>query len=343
MVMIPGGLVPPEHYVATVKAVQTIAAPSLRLYVAIVECLANLCDPVIDLNARIMNAISVAKQSINFNASATPNDIVIFGHSLGGIGARFFVDTRLRDFNESYRGLGMFGVFANGDDENVSGSTLGYPLHLAKYHTSLLALAGELDFTPISNTAILYRQWTALAPSEQDNKAVVVIPSMDHSDFCPGFHVKNDIASELSPAVATAQIANVTASWLAVLTLGQTAAPSAAATLRSYALASAPMLSPFLQAAALDTTWCNTFQLWVADQQEFSTRVRIANTTYVNGNLALTTAHTSYSKSADGALLINNVAYLEYQGGFKPTNAGPLQIACKGISRARVESELSGL
>ena len=43
MVFVPGGAVPVKHYNATAKAIQ--AASDLNLWVGIVACPANLCDP----------------------------------------------------------------------------------------------------------------------------------------------------------------------------------------------------------------------------------------------------------------------------------------------------------
>jgi hypothetical protein len=36
----------------------------------------------------------------NFNAKFAPEDVVVLGHSLGAIGARYFVDTRRDGYNE---------------------------------------------------------------------------------------------------------------------------------------------------------------------------------------------------------------------------------------------------
>ena len=43
---------------------------------------------------------------------------------------------------------------------------------------------------------------------------MVVLANIDHSDFCPGFKVSNDIISELPQSDSTVIIARVMASWL---------------------------------------------------------------------------------------------------------------------------------
>ena len=89
----------------------------------------------------------------------SPADIFVWGHSLGGVGARHFVDT----FNASvgaaaFAGLALFGTQFNGDHEDFKG-TLGYPLDLKTFGAPLLVLLGELDMVPVSHAALLYSGW----------------------------------------------------------------------------------------------------------------------------------------------------------------------------------------
>jgi hypothetical protein len=49
----------------------------------------------------------------------------------------------------------------------------------------------------------------------QKEKTVVIIPGIDHSDFCPGFDVPGDIIpSEVNSDEALERISKATASWL---------------------------------------------------------------------------------------------------------------------------------
>jgi hypothetical protein len=69
LTLVPGGLVPIASYVPTIKAVQVAlasagASEGVRAYAVIIECLANLCDPLVDLNGRILAAIEVAQVSM---------------------------------------------------------------------------------------------------------------------------------------------------------------------------------------------------------------------------------------------------------------------------------------
>lgn len=48
----------------------------------------------------------------------------------------------------------------------------------------MLALLGELDMVPTSHAALLFEQYKQLAPVDQAAKPIVIIPGMDHSQFC---------------------------------------------------------------------------------------------------------------------------------------------------------------
>lgn len=319
-----------QRYLATNNDVSAAAV--------VVYCLANLCDPLVDLNGRILGAIATASGKWG---QFQPNNVVIMGHSLGAVGARSFVDYR-RHNNETYGGLAMFGVCLNGDTEDGSIGILGYPLNFGAYPTPLLALAGELDFTPISHVALLYAQWVNFSSvQEQLSKVAVVIPSMDHSDFCPGYHVPWDIRSELSPADATAKIGAVVGAWVAVLYQGAAKAPRAASTLLAAAQSSAPMLKPFLAAYTLEQSWCSAWQLYVAEQRP---NAYVTNVTVVDSLVQLAFAHPSYQVTSNGDLdMINVVYYQPDLFDFKQGNTvGALQVACKAVSRARVNSLLKG-
>ena len=53
------------------------------------------------------------------------------------------------------------------------------------YETPLVfRFLGELDMLPISHAAILHGQHAALPPAQRASKAVVIVPGMDHSQFC---------------------------------------------------------------------------------------------------------------------------------------------------------------
>jgi hypothetical protein len=167
-----------------------------------------------------------------FKQSFAPNQTVIGGHSLGGVGARYTIDDALAQSPPLvYAGLILYGVQFN--DLQTPG-VVGYPSDVAAFGVPLLALVGELDFVPTSHTALVYEQCQSLPTAlDRFSKIAIVVAGMDHSDFCPGFHVQNDIVSELKPQVATGIIGNITAAWISVLQY-QLAAQDATTLLKGF-------------------------------------------------------------------------------------------------------------
>lgn len=75
----------------------------MNLYVATIECFMNLCDPLIDLNKRVSNAISAVKK---LNSKITDEDVFISGHSLGAVGAANYYYINLE---RKFAGLAIYG------------------------------------------------------------------------------------------------------------------------------------------------------------------------------------------------------------------------------------------
>ena len=57
----------------------------------------NLCNPLTSLNSEIDNAIATAGKA-NGGNTFTSENIYIAGHSLGGVGARHYVDVKKSSF-----------------------------------------------------------------------------------------------------------------------------------------------------------------------------------------------------------------------------------------------------
>lgn len=330
IVFVPGGLVPPEDYVPTVKSIQSNT--NARLWGVVVYCLANLCDPLVDLDGKIQTAISNI-QAMGFSSTAT-SDIFIVGHSLGGVGARHYIDTY-----SGYAGLGLYGTQTNGDHEDLLG-TLGYPLNLTDFQTPLLALVGELDFVPISHVAILYQEYLQLSQSRQYLNPVVVVPGMSHSAFCPGFYVSGDIKQEIDEKVALQIIGQVTGAWITLLSYSSP--PQAAYyTLSKWNTTTYPLLAGYLTAMTTESaSWCSFAQQTLSGlSQDDIDKLDISVQT-VSSSLQLTNSHTSYTLNGD-SLAIQLVNFPYYEGGFLPKNAGALELGCKALTAERIAQQLN--
>jgi hypothetical protein len=312
------------------RAIQNYSSTSL--WVTIIYCLANLCDPLVDLNSRILSAIS-ATQSSGFVGS--PADIIVSGHSLGGVGARHFID----DYPQ-YAAIAFFGTQYNGDDEDLTYGTLGYPLDVASFPHPLLALTGELDLVPFSHAALVYQGMQNNTVSQRLAKATVVVPSMDHSAFCPGFNVSGDIVNELTESQSLAAIGSATGAWIDVLSFDNSTAEyqQAAEQLYQAIQTTEPIITPFLEMRALEEDWCTQAQYLLCTLPTNSP-LDITQQT-VNGSLQLESAHTSYALQRGGILDITIVSERAYDGGFMPTYVGASEIACKTLSAERINQQL---
>ncbi len=135
----------------------------------------NLCIPIFTTTAAINGALNEALTASKLDKE----DTFIAGHSLGGVAARYFVDGQL-DANHPFAGTLLFGT--------------NYPAQLDNPKTAQLTVAGELDMVCVGNMAPTYEAFKDKADSDLSaallTNPVMIIPGMDHSDFCPGFFVK---------------------------------------------------------------------------------------------------------------------------------------------------------
>lgn len=255
LLFVPGGKVPPRNYLPMIK--ETQEKSSLRLSAAIIQCHINLCDPIFEIHGLMVDAIARS----NKTGLLMVSDIFVAGHSLGGVGARHFFDGF-----EGSAGLALFGTQTNGDHEDYKG-TLGYPADLAAFPRPILALTGELDSMPISHAADLVRQAKALDEKEKLKKLPIIVPGMDHSQFCPPFEVTGDIKPEISNDNATGTIGAIVAAWLDNAVLGDAAVESAPF-LKEWIAKTEPIVAPFIGAVEVDRTWCATAQRLLAGSPE---------------------------------------------------------------------------
>jgi len=331
MLLAPGGKVPPEDYLPMAKAAQEKS--NLRMAVGIPRCHINLCDAILEL-PRLLKEI-VASVNETAGGALRTTDVFITGHSLGGTGARHFYDIW-----PGSAGLALFGTQYNGDHEDYKG-TLGYPMDLKAFPGPLLALTGELDMLPISHTSELVRQWQALGEgSFYFQKLPIIVPGMDHSQFCPPFQVSGDLVPEISNEAATDTISDILAAWLDAV-VSQGVDTSAVKLLRGYADKTAPIAAPFIKATEYDETWCaSAQQLMVKTTKAFSV---VSEHRYDSANLE----HCHPSATMDGATLkvtVCDYRFFSYTNSttpdFAPTYQGPQDISCKMLSEDKIAKEL---
>lgn len=304
----------------------------------VIICHANLCDPLepapFGVDALVQSLIHNAT-ALGFNHSTDPSHIFITGHSLGAIGARHFVDQ-----NKGYAGLGIFGTQFTGDHEDFLGN-LGYPVDLAAFPMPLLALNGELDQLSIAHTATLYGQSLNLEDAEKPLKPVVIIPGMDHSDFCPGFNVTGDLISELPRQQATTAIGHVAGAWIDVVVKARTpnAFAQAVEELAVYASNSSYLVSSWRTANTNDVngSWCANLQVYIASlsPQINTNLLNVADVMEVDSLATLEHCHTNVTLNAvTGMVDLTNCAF------YANTTSSGLDFATAYASNSEVDCKM---
>ena len=345
VLFVPGGKVPPEDYIGLLNATQQRS--KANLWVAIVRCgKLNLCNPLGGLNGEIQQALDAATTANGGNIFPASNTFVA-GHSLGGVGARHYVDIK---GDSNFAGLMLFGTQYNGDNENLSG-TLGYPQNLQKFRMPFLALLGELDMVPTSHAAKLYSQWVTLSPTEQSEKPIIIVPGMDHSQFCSPFKVSGDLAAEITNAAATEISGMVIASFVDGLVLNDKQAKGFL--IEKVQEGTKNISQAWIEASMMEQAeWCVRAQRITTSYLPQTVQSRIKNISVLvrDSNPSLEHGHTNITLDpADGSLHLRIVAKASYGNSsfnpvsrFAPNYASASDIACKMLSGDQI-AKASGL
>ncbi len=341
MVFVPGGKVPPHDYVNYVN--QTIHSSKVALAGAIVTCgQLNLCDPLGQLDSEVDKAITNAEKQLG--VTFPENQIFVFGHSLGGVGARHYVDMKGAS---KFAGLALLGTQYNGDHEDFKG-TLGYPENLEKFPIPFLGLLGEMDSLPISHAAKLFSLNLRLDAVARTQKPVIIVPGMDHSQFCSPFHVSGDLMPEISDIEATQTVSTITATWIDNVVALDSASQSK---ILNWMKTTEKITAAFNEAAGLEAEdWCKVAQMTALSNlpPHALAKVKIGNVLVRNSSTTLEHGHTNFSVDALGNINLTIVSYAYHPEVsswdpvkvYAPAYAGALDISCKMVSVDRVAQQL---
>mmetsp|Transcript_2949 Transcript_2949/g.6703 ORF Transcript_2949/g.6703 Transcript_2949/m.6703 type:complete len:482 (-) Transcript_2949:173-1618(-) len=195
LVFVPGGNVPNTQYVPLLKALQAEVQETTSLYVSVAACLKRLCIPFIS-NLPIGSALDAGVK-----ASQAPAERVwVGGHSLGGVAA----DTYCQGNAGGKVGAGcmLFGAYVSSVDKMLA------------YKVPVMQLLAELDFGSARLTKMQPYYQAAVDAHSLQHKPVVVLPDLDHSDFCEGFKVPGDLPSAVKPEDAQKAIVAAAAAFI---------------------------------------------------------------------------------------------------------------------------------
>ena len=351
VLFVPGGKVPPQDYAPFVQRVLDLS--DANLFGVIVHCgKLNLCDPLGQLPGLISDAINAAGKGLNNGTQFMSEQIFVMGHSLGGVGARHYADT----FDKSrgaaaFAGLALFGTQYNGDHEDFKG-TLGYPIDLKSFPAPLLAVVGELDMVPAQgHVGVLVEQYeTELNNAEKSQKPLIIVPGMDHSQFCSPFNVSGDLSPEIPNSVALQYAAGATATWVdAQIKPSQ----ELSRTLSDFVNnATKPITRAWREMHALEKAdWCRTAQQIVIEDLRADIRSKVDINVVAKDRAApLEHQHTNYTfDEATGRLSIFIASYAYYPQTsswnpvevFGPTYEAASDISCKLVSADRIAQQFN--
>lgn len=216
LVFIPGADVATEYYSDTAAAIQE--ASNLRLWVIIPAIPSELCISYCSTAATCgfldKMVTSVFEQAVaqGFTGTDQAPDTFLAGHSLGGSCASNLSEHR-HNKGTDFQALIEMGSYVSNHD------VAGWPIPVLTLGAELdggLGRPGMLNIDVMSSDNAAIAEGQAIDSDWQaTNKPVVILPGMDHSDFCPGFHVPGDVyPSAVDESTAMSQIGEAVSSFL---------------------------------------------------------------------------------------------------------------------------------
>lgn len=354
MVFIPGGNVPNERYVATATSIQQELASTAALWVVIpavtkrkciLECTSTaICSP---LHNSVEAALSKAT-SRGWVRKNDKTDTFLAGHSLGGVCA----NKLLGAYEAPYAALVVMGSYVDQTG----------PYSLTNYSIPVLTLNVELDGGEArpGKTSIWWRQYLDLNQSQPESalldKPVIVLPGLNHSDFCPGFDVPGDLMAEVTQADATKTIAQYVASYLATQIMRSSPPVDAVEKLRQGVTWTSSLLTPYIRAEGLtvdrtnlenggegSSQLCEMAQHTIANLLTKDDSRMLVDDAFHTSSANLEHCHPNYTKTNDGKMLVRTCSHTDYYADLDNTGSieAPKELACKLLSPDRVAQQLN--
>ncbi|GMH59636.1 hypothetical protein TL16_g02868 [Triparma laevis f. inornata] len=375
LVFFPGGNVPNTNYTNPLVALQNEVAPSVNLHVIILGFKTRKCIQVCPSSGTCVLLHNQVQASLELLTTSgfkgdLETDVHLGGHSLGGTCVNQLVQG-YKETEQYLNGLFMWGSYIDSTGEF---SLPTYPAPFALIGAELdggLARPGKMA-NWLDQFNKLKKETNEKVEDLQKAKAVVIIPGIDHSDFCPGFEVPGDIIpSEVNSNEALKRISKVTGTWLLKLW-------SKSTHLENKFLArvydeNMDFLRPYFAALDLEVQFhamhytgtggtyspvCEKAQMILAGlSAEDAARVTISrgcdstnfedtrSCAYLNSTDDLEHSRSQYapSPSDPSNLLVNVSGHANYYRDFKNTGSitAASQIACKMLTGARIAEQLN--
>jgi len=194
------------------------------------------------------------------------------------------------------------------------------------YPVPLLSVVPELDFgsARISKLAPYWSAANAKGAAQMERTPVIVLPDVDHSDMCHGFHVPGDLPSASSASKAISTITGATKDFMLSHILQDAAAKTS---MQAHLDFTKPIMESFEQALSLDlrsAKWCEEVAKTLAGP--FADKVSVVGsyfTTYADHPEPW--AAPSAKLGTDGKVVLNVTGRNAYEqdGGLWPPGAVP--------------------
>jgi len=359
LLYIPGGKVPNDNYITTAKAIQA-SSSHLRLWVVIpgvfqrlcvISCTAtSVCAP---LHNTAEAALSQASAQ-GWNRGTDAEDLWLAGHSLGGVCANtmFQAYSAAASPAAPYAGLIVMGSYV---DESGAYDLTHYP-------TPVMTLNVELDggLARPGKTSTWWMQHAALDAAGDKSvreKPVIILPKLNHSDFCPGFEVPGDLPGEIDQAAAAPIIGEAVAAFLHANTRSVAAdvQAGAVALMKEKISWTRQLMTPYVQALAWErnasnakagaegaSPLCAKMQHVIAGLSEADdAHLNVIDTFHVSSP-HLEHCHPNYTKTPENHLLVYSCSHTDAYPDFDNTGSmtAASEVACKMLSSDRVAQQL---
>jgi len=268
--------------------------------------------------------------------TGSDSDIIIAGHSLGGAGARHLVDV-----NDKYGAFALVGT-AYVSKSNVGELVPGYPADIASWKTPFLAVSGEVDMLSVTHMTQLLKQYDDLTAEEKKVKVPVIIPGMDHSQWCPGFNVSGDNVADISNEEAVDLAGSVVGSWINSI---YAPTPAAESLLTKFVESfTRPILGAFIEATSNEpANYCAHAQLIKASLPlEYAQRIKPVVTT-PDSLSNLEHFHPNATFDADNNLIVTvgSLPFYDNDSKISPSQfissyVGAQDLSCKMLSGSAI-------
>lgn len=345
MLFLPGGGVPNAHYVETALAIQE-ATTQQRLWVTIPSFVGNLCIPQCPSRVACrqlhITVEAALKQAVKqgWERGQDEEDLWLGGHSLGGVCA-----------NTLYQAYGNFAGLV----EMASYVDKDGKFSVANYPVPILTLNAELGYggDRPGKTSIWWKQYLDFAQTSGEDEAlklkpVVILPGLNHSNYCPGFDVPGDLPADVDQGTATGVIAEAIAAFLHA----QTGDQAALTHLRKLTDQTHVWMDPYLRAEAMErsdkagvdgtSSFCESATHLQGGLSAADDRHVHVTDTFHKTSLGLETCHTAY-EAVGSDLQVKSCSHTDYYADISNVGyqACSKQISCKMLSSERLAEQLN--